>query len=456
MIHNNKLFAKANRWRVIILGRLLMCYVFFACNKKFDEPPVFITPDIKPNLTIMQLRSMHFTGSFEKILDEFVIEAIVIADDRKDNFYKSIIVQDSTGGITIRMDGVGLYNDYPVGRKVFIRLKDLWLGDYANMIQLGAAVDRSDSIYPQLTGIPVPLFEKYIVKGNLNSRILARVLAIDQLTDSVQSCLVTIPGAEFAPADTGRPYADAINKLSVNNIIRSCSGGSALLRTSGFANFASAKTPRGNGTITAVYSVFGKEKQLMIRDTSDIRLDGLRCTGPGSKILFKEDFETAVSGSTINFAGWKNIAEAGGRSYLGKLTSNNRYGEITAFATGEAAVVSWLILPPVNLNNAANEVLSFQTKDGFDNGGVLQVYASTNYDGSNSPWKAKWTLLKATIAKGSVSSVAGSWIASGNLSLSGYTGTVYIAFRYDGADPSRSIDKRTTSFQIDNIRIAGN
>ncbi len=427
-----------------------------SCNKKFDEPPVYTSPEIKANLTIMELRGMHFPGNFEKVLDEFVVEGIVVADDRKDNFYKSIIVQDTTGGITIRMDGFGLYNDYPVGRKVFIKLKDMWLGDYANMIQLGVGVDRSDSLYPELIGIPVPLFDRFIVKGSLQNPVTARVLGIDQLTDAVQSCLVNIPNVEFATADTGRPYGDAVNKLSVNNIIRSCSGGSAYLRTSGFANFASVKTPRGNGTITAVYSVFRTEKQLMIRDTSDLRLEGLRCTGAGSKILFAEDFETAVANNIINFSGWKNIAETGSRSYLGKTTSGNRYAEISAFATTQPSVLSWLILPAVNLGNSANEILNFQTKDGFDNGGVLNVYVSTNYDGGNAPWKARWTQLKTVVSKGSVSSIAASWVASGNISLSSYSGMIHIAFRYDGADPSLVIDKRTTSFQIDNIRISGN
>ncbi len=439
-----------------VLAGLIGLLFAWACNKKFDEPPLFTVPDIKANFTIMQLRAMHFPGGFEKIPDEFVIEAVVVADDRKDNFYKSIIVQDSTAGITIRLDGFGLYNEYPVGRKLWIKLKDLWLGDYGGMVQLGAAVDRSDSIYPQLTGIPAPLFDNYLVKGPLNNPVATRVLGLDQLTDSVQSCLVTIPGVEFVPADTGRPFADAVNKLSVNNIIRSCSGGSVLLRTSGFAGFAAVKTPRGNGSITAIYSVFGREKQLMIRDTSDLRMDGLRCTGAGSKILLQEDFEKSAVNSPVTVTGWRNLAESGGKSFLGKLTANNRYAEISAFATAQPSVISWLITPGVNLDNSANEVLSFQTKDGFDNGGLLQVYASTNYDGGIAPWKAKWTLLKAAIAKGSVSSIAGGWTSSGNISLSGFSGTIYIAFHYDGADPAAAVDKRTTSFQVDNVRISGN
>lgn len=440
----------------IAAGMIAAILILIACNKKFDEPPVYNGPDAKPNLSISALRSMHFNGNFEKIIDDYIIEGIVIADDRKDNFYKSIVVQDSTGGITIRMDGFGLYNDYPVGRKVFIKLKDLWLGDYGKMIQLGAGIDRSDSLYPELTGIPVPLFDRFLLKGSLQNTITPLPVTIDQLGDSLQSRLILLKDMEFATADTGKPYADAINKLSVNNIVKSCSGGSVYLRTSGFANFAAVKTPRGNGTIIAVYSVFGTAKQLLIRDTSDVQMEGLRCTGAGSKLLLSEDFETTTTNSSLSLAGWKNIAESGGKTFLGKITSNNRYAEISAFATSQSTVVSWLILPPINFNNTANEVLSFQTKDGFDNGATLQVYTSTNYDGGSTPWKAKWTLLKTVVSKGAVSGIAPDWTSSGSTSLSALSGTVYIAFRYDGADPVNVFDKRTTSFQLDNIKITGN
>ena len=193
-------------------------------------------------------------------------------------------------------------------------------------------------------------------------------------------------------SDTGKPYADAINNMSHNRTLRSCSGGSVYLRSSGFASFAHVKTPRGNGSITAVYTVFRTEKQLLIRDTSDIRLNGLRCTGSGTKILFYENFENTVANTELSTPGWKNIAETGNKRYQSKLTNNNHYAEISAFATGQSALVSWLVLPPVNLANSANEILSFITRDGFDNGGLLQVYISTNYDVGNTPWNATWTL----------------------------------------------------------------
>ena len=439
-----------------ILYLLIIILMSIQCNKKFDAPPEYTGPDLQPNLSISALRAMHFMGNFDHIINDFIIEGIVVADDSKDNFYKSIAIQDSTGGITIRLDGTGLYNDYPVGRKLAIKLNGLWMGDYARMIQLGAGVDRSDSLFPQIAPIPVPLFDRFLIKKSLQNTIVPKTVRLDQLNDSLQSCLIKIDNLEFAVADTGKPYADVINKLSDNTIVKACSGGSAYIRTSGFARFAGLKTPRGNGSLTAIYSVFRTDKQLMIRDTSDVQMNGLRCTGAGSKLLLTEDFTNQPPNTNLTISGWKNISETGGKSFQIKSSNNNAYVEINAFATNQPTVVSWLILPSVNLSNSANEILSFQTKDGFDNGGVLQVFASTNYDGGNTPWKAKWISLKSIISKGSVTGIASDWLASGNISLAGYSGSVYIAFRYDGADPVLAFDKRTTTFQIDNVRIEGN
>lgn len=439
-----------------ILLFLFLWISSLSCHKKFDEPPPYNGLQIQPNLSIADLRKMHFTGNFEKILDELVIMGIIIADDSSDNFYKSIVIQDSTAGITVRLDGFGLHNSYPVGMKVYIKLKELWLGDYGKMLQLGAGVDRSDPNFPVLIPIPQPLFNRFLLKADLSNPVIAKTIRLDELHDSLQSCLVKITDAELSPTDTGTPYADAINKLAVNHTLRSCRGGSVVLRSSGFASFANLKTPRGNGTITAVYSVFRTEKQLLIRDTADVQLHGLRCTGAGAKLLLYEDFEAAGYATDLVIPNWKNIPEAGAKPWQGKKANNNTYAEINAFATSQPMVVSWLVLPAVNLSNSANEVLSFVTKDGFDNGGVLLVYVSTNYDGGSAPWKAKWVQLKAVISKGAITGISSNWVSSGKLSLAGFSGSIHIAFRYDGADPVNVFDKRTTSFQLDNVKIEGN
>ncbi|GAC1396433.1 MAG: hypothetical protein NVSMB63_16900 [Sediminibacterium sp.] len=443
-------------YRLVILLPVPLLIALANCHKEFDEPPVYTGTAVTANMTIRSLRNMHTTGSHEQVLSDEVIEGIVIANDSQDNFYKSIVIQDSTGGITVRMDGFSLHHTYPVGRKLYIRLKGLWLGDYGKMIQLGAGVDKTNPASPELTAIPQPVFDRHIVKGSLNNEVIPKQVTMDELTDSMQSRLIVINNVEFAVADTGRTYADAVNKLATNHTLKTCGGGSLYVRTGGFAKFAALRTPRGNGSITGIYSVFRTEKQLLIRDTADVRMNGLRCTGTGYRVLLNEDFESVATDAALGLAGWKNIAEAGDRKYLGKRSADNSYAELSAFATNQPSVITWLITPAINLNNTTNEVLSFVTKDGFDNGARVQALISTNYDGGNTPWKAKWTPLAAAVAKGSVSGFRPGWLSSGNIQLHGFSGNVSIAFRYEGNDPSDPAGKHTSTFQLDNVKITGN
>jgi len=426
----------------------------FACSKKFDPPPAYNGTSTKATISIKQMREAHIPGGFEKWLGDDVITGIVIANDASNNFYKSIIIQDSTGGITIKLDGFGLAADFPMNQRVFIRLNGLWLSEYGGMLQLGAGIDISNPQYVDLLPLPVPLFSRYILKGNMELSPAPLVVRFDQLKDSLQSRLIQIDSVEFAPSDTAKSFADAINKETVSHSLRLCGIGTVYLRTSGFANFAAIKTPRGNGTIRGIYTVFGSQKQVQIRDTSDIKMQELRCSG--TRLIFYEDFETIPVNMGLQINSWRNISETGTTIFEGKWLNANRYAEITAFATYQPVVNSWLILPPINLSATSNEQLSFLTKDGYDNGATLQVYISTNYDGGNSPWKAKWTLLKANIAKGSTSLVATKWTSSGPILLNGYAGKIYIAFKYEGADIVDPLFKKTTRFQLDEVKIVGN
>jgi len=186
-------------------------------------------------------------------------------------------VQDSTGGITIRMDGIQLNANFPVGRKLAVNLKGLWLGDYGKMIQLGSGVDLSDPASPTLMAIPQALFDQYFQKGNIGALPLPQKIDISQLNNNYQSMLIQLDQVEFAAADTGKTYADPLNKISLNRTVKNCAGNSILLRTSGYASFAQLKTPSANGRLIGIYSVFGTTKQLLMRDTSDVQMLQKRC-----------------------------------------------------------------------------------------------------------------------------------------------------------------------------------
>ncbi len=229
-------------------------------------------------ISIKNFRKLHNMGMVEFIGQPLVIEGTVVANDEHDNLYKSISVQDITGGIIVQLDGQALYQTYPVGALIRINTQNLFLSDYRRMVQLVGAVDTSSGSLVT-SGIPSPLFSKYIKIVNDNAPITPLVVGYKNLGDSLQGRLIQINAVEFSAADTGQTYADKKNKIGVSRSLKFCTGGTIYLRTSGYADFAGAKTQPGNGIVIGVYSVFNTEKQLLLRDTNDILLTGRRCTG---------------------------------------------------------------------------------------------------------------------------------------------------------------------------------
>ncbi|MBL7825411.1 MAG: OB-fold nucleic acid binding domain-containing protein, partial [Saprospiraceae bacterium] len=121
------------------LASLLLLFSFFSCVKtEFDQPPVGGDgKDVPVNTTIAELKTRHeVDGGYDLITEDLVIGGVVVMDDRSGNYYKTIVIQDSTGGIEVKFSNGFLYNRYPVGRKIYIKCKGLTLTDYNELIQL--------------------------------------------------------------------------------------------------------------------------------------------------------------------------------------------------------------------------------------------------------------------------------------------------------------------------------
>jgi hypothetical protein len=175
----------------------------------------------------------------------------------------------------------------------------------------------------------------------------------------------------------------------------------------------------------------------------------------------------------VTIAGWNNISEIGTRTFDARIFSNNKYAYMSAFGTNNGAVKTWLVTKGINLNNTTSETLNFETKQdfymsstngsGFPVPSDLKILISTNYTGTGNPWAAgvNWTDItsSATLSPGSTTSnYPSSYTPSGTIDLSTYSGTVYIAFRYEGTDAASTTTvagDKTSAWEIDNIRVWG-
>lgn len=66
----------------------------------------------------------------------YYIKGKVLSDDTQGNVYKSLYLYDGTAAIEIKLTN-GLYLNYPQGSWVYVRLRDLYLGNYRMMLSIG-------------------------------------------------------------------------------------------------------------------------------------------------------------------------------------------------------------------------------------------------------------------------------------------------------------------------------
>ena len=280
---------------------IVCCLLVSSCKKTFTDPPLIGEPNVVANISIKDVKLRYTSGAPVAITDDAIIEGIVSCDDRSGNYYQQIAIQDATGGVLLRLAGNNLYNNYPVGRKVFVKLKGLYLGQYSGTLQFGGGVDTPYINQGGVTLLAVNLQDQHLIKGALNQPLVPKVVTVAQLTTSLQdpyvSTLVKLQGFEFASSELGKNYAD--DNQSGNRILKNCAtpAASITLRTSNYCNFATLRVAQGNGDIIGIYSFFGSTKQWTIRDTTDVQFYGPRCptaAGNGSITL-------TTSPQTINF-----------------------------------------------------------------------------------------------------------------------------------------------------------
>lgn len=441
--------------KIGIFATLLLLGLFACVKTEFDEPPTTGEPvTFKANTSIKALKALRrSTGvnTFDKINDDLIISGVVVMDDRSGNYYKSLVIQDSTAGLEVRFNDGYLFNNFPVGRTVYIKCKGLLLTDYSGTIQLtGSTVEENGQL--QGIGLTENQVRAQVQKGPLVKTLRPRVVTVAELRNpELYSTLVQIKDVQFVAVDTNKTYADAPRTTSLNRTLEDCSRQTVIVRTSGYADFATSLTPKGKGTVTGVLGVFGRDLQLYIRNTDDVRLTEPRCatnTGGGGTGTPLATLNEAFDGVTNNVdflqAGWANLAVKGNRVWRGSTFQTEKYVSATAFSSNLPEMEAWLVTPALDLKAQKN--LSIRTSWQVWKHDGLTVWVSNNFDGKNIT-SATWTQVNAKIAKQADGQFV--WVDSGNIPLPVYAnGTGYIGFKFVGDGTTN-----TTTWRLDDVKV---
>src|SRR5690606_35999521 len=231
-----------------------------SCLKKnYDLPPELsdYDPQLMATHNIAALLRMHghfdaHSGGDRTLLQEEVtISALVTADDNSRDAYERVVLQDDSAAGTVLIHSYNLYTQYPVGRKIYIKCKGLYLGYENGLPVLGASVSGQMSI----SGIEPGVISDYIELANINIPVKIDSFSLTEImmpTPSLLNKIVCIKNVQFA--SPGLTYAEPI--AATSRIIEDCFKNNFAVRTSNYANFSAYTVPGGKGNITGIYTIY--------------------------------------------------------------------------------------------------------------------------------------------------------------------------------------------------------
>ena len=451
----------------IFASSFLVCFAMVACVQDDDfTVPSSVGSEENDNLNALlesidqnavQLVSVEYVkglynGQVTLIESDIAVKGYVSSSDATGNFYKEFYIQDvtenPTAGIGVYLNQVDSYNQFNIGREVYINLKGLYVGENASeVITIGGSADGS-----RVGIINASQVQSYIMRSAITETMVPLVVNASSVDDSHMGLLVTFEDMQFPLGLEGQSYVDPYDDYDTLHPLVSClNGAEFFVETSSFASFNQEPLPTdGRGSITGLISKSygGDDRVMMLNSTDDVLFNDARCDP-----VFEESFNSATDNTNLNIANWINYAEAGTELWTEQVYSGNGYAEFSAYATGESSNIGWLISPGIDMDAQDGEVLNFQTEYAYPDTGhyPLEVFVSTDFSGETSGIAtATWEPLSVVIAHPDVTSEWFSWVDSGTVDLSSYTGTLYVAFKYTGSDTSN----QNSTIHVENVIVS--
>ncbi len=217
-----------------------------------------------PNITLASLRTHYHDAAFD-ITGDMVAQGRVVSSDAAGNFYRTVFIEDETGGAEIKAGLYDLHSRYPVGQRVVVRLAGLAADVQSGVLQIGARAPSYAQYRTDYFANSAQV-EKYMIREGMPSPSAPRTVGISSLGVGMCGCLVRVQGVRLVGAtpsavgfispvtwanlsdDPRYPHTDGYRKF------KDAAGDSLLVATRGYAVFAGAAVPENVCDLTGVLS----------------------------------------------------------------------------------------------------------------------------------------------------------------------------------------------------------
>lgn len=390
-------------------------------NNSLREKNVISIADLKTQFATV----INSDNGYKQIEKDMMIKAVVTGNDISGNIYNQVSVQDASGAIIIAINGSGLSGYLPVGQKILVNLKGLYIGSYKKLPQIGGVNTKLSDGSLGMGKIERAIWNehfKILNPGEADaSTVVPEEFDLTKLTDAAYmdanvGKLMTLKKVKFASANGTNVWAPDDTNTSLELIDaetgKKISSSNLVVRNSGYSKFANEVVPQGVFDITGIFTRYNNTWQIVLRNTDDLK----------SVVLayLSEPFDASQGNFTID-----NIKLADGVEFVWKWASAAYGMKASGYVNGsKQELQSRLKSPAIDLKSAKSAKLMFDQAINYASDIKQECKVQISTDGKT------WTDLDVQGYP-----AGNSWdFVSSTADLTKYCGkTIYIGFLYSSS-----------------------
>ena len=330
------------------------------------------------------------SGSMDKITDDIQVRGFVTGNDVGGNYYKKLTIEDATAAITIDIDESGLWGYLPLGQEVLVNLKDLYIGGYGKMPQIGVPYVSKKGVLG-IGRMPKSTWQKHFKVLKNNSEVVPTEFTQSFKDNMDANCgkLVIFKNVTFKGADGKKTLKDGPESALAGYFQTWLNewGTDVVFYTSGdYAKFSTFVLPYDDATgkpiacdIVGVATRYNDTWQISIRHAADLIVPSQGGGGGGGGTAILDiDFTAGIGDWDI-----KDVVKPEALTYVWQQST--QYGmKASAFANSTRyATDSWLVSPSFTLTAAATMTFSQAQRYSASGCTDLHVMYSTTYTGGD-------------------------------------------------------------------------
>lgn len=258
---NNRPSARAGAAlrRAGLFGLLLLFGT--ACDRASE--PRYGDPDDGKTVSIPRLKALADRSGATEIRQELRIRGRITGNDCFGEFYKTLVVEDAYGGISLAVDATDLFYGYPFGYELTVRCNGLTLCEYGGKLVLGTT--PTDDGPGRIAAADLP---RYLTVSPANgSRPEPRLRTIPEIGTADIDRYVRLDGVCFPD---GGPWCavdpETGRHTTTEHRIVDTEGHTFTVRAASTCTYADEPVPSGTGSLCGIVDFFNGKFTLRVTD----------------------------------------------------------------------------------------------------------------------------------------------------------------------------------------------